>query len=148
MGGHQDLVLAKEVLHLLDKLLGVQADAYHYRFIGVLLVVGGKGPLNGRHLVPQDVVVAAQHLLHPLIAEPSGHLGGALDVAEQDGYAAVWSGVGTQVGLLYLIQQPFNPPLYTLAGHYVGILRGSCTVVHRLGLQFGGHLRSKLPYPL
>ena len=34
--------------------------------------------------------------------------------------------------LLYLIQQPFDSSLYTLAGHYGGILRRSKRVVHRL----------------
>ena len=43
-----------------------------------------------------------QHLLHPLVAKPFGHLGGAFDVAEQDGDGAVWSGVRAKVGLFRL----------------------------------------------
>ena len=41
----QDHVLGEEVFNLLEKLPGVQADAHHYRFIGLLLVVGGEGLL-------------------------------------------------------------------------------------------------------
>ena len=49
-------------------------------------------PPVSRHLAPHDLVVAAQHLLHPLVPQSLGHLGGALNVAEEDGYRAVGSG--------------------------------------------------------
>jgi len=45
--GCKDHVPAEEVLHLLDQLPGMQADAHQDRLLSVLLIVGGKGPLDG-----------------------------------------------------------------------------------------------------
>ena len=52
--------------------------------------------------MPDDIIVASKHHLHPLVTQPLGHLGGAVNVAKQDGYSTIWSSMGTQVGLLRL----------------------------------------------
>ena len=53
-------------------------------------------------LVANDRVVLAQHLEPAAVAEPLGHLGGALDVAEEHRHRPVGSGGAGQVGALVL----------------------------------------------
>ncbi len=56
--------------------------------------------LAGCHLLPDDGVVAAEQLQPAPVAQALGHLGGALDVGEEDGDGAVGGGVLAQVGLV------------------------------------------------